>query len=134
MTSGQFALIAKTFFLCGCFLFAAGCERRVSFAADADQIEKAFSLTTQSPQAEAGAFKTAETPALAKTLVVALRSSDFATASQALHTLNYRGGGLSFDQFNSIRQAFGDVSGELAKRAAKGDEQAKELLNKMSPG
>lgn len=116
-----------------CLLAAVGCERKADLGADAKLLEKTFSLTAQSPAADAGSYKTAETPALAKTVATALKSGDLATASQALRTLNYRGGGLSFEQFNAIRQTFGDVSGTLAKRAAKGDEHAQHLLNKMSP-
>ena len=112
----------------------AGCERRVSFSGDADQLEKEFGLTSSSqPASDPSTYKTAETPVLVKTLAVALRSNDLDTAAVVLHTLNYRGHGLSFDQDSAIRRAFGDVSTELSERAAKGDQHAKDLANKMNP-
>jgi hypothetical protein len=115
-------------------LLLVGCSRSGSFSSDASQLEKAFTLTSSSPQAgDPSGYKDANTPALVQSLVVALRSGDMDTAAKALHVLNFRGSGLAYDQFNAIRFAFGDVSNELNQRAAKGDEHAKDLMNAMSP-
>jgi hypothetical protein len=118
-----------------CLLFSwVGCERKASFSGDAHKLETAFSLTSVSQGAgDLSAYKDAQTPALVKTLVDALHSNDMDTAAQVLHVLNFRGPGLSYDQFNAIRLAFGDVSTELALRAAHGDDHAKDLMQKMSP-
>jgi len=115
-------------------LLAAGCQKSGggSLSGDARALEHAFSLTAASlPAGDTAGFKEAATPALVKTLTVALRSDDMATAAKALHVLNYRGAGLSFDQFDTIRQAYGDVGRRLSQRASAGDQEAKELLNQM---
>jgi iron uptake system EfeUOB component EfeO/EfeM len=120
--------------LLGCLLWA-GCERKASFTGDASQLESVFQLTStsQGAGADPSTYKDAQTPALVKSLVDAIRSNDMDTAAPLLHVLNFRGPGLSYDQFNAIRLAFGDVSTELAHRAANGDEHAKDLMQKMSP-
>jgi hypothetical protein len=116
-----------------CSVMFAGCQKAINLSGDAKQLEKTFALTDSSPRVEGDSYKTADVPVLAKTLAVALRSNDLDTAASALHSLNLRSTGLSFDQYNAIRNAFGDVSAELTKRAAKGDDKAKNLLNRMSP-
>lgn len=115
-------------------LLSAGCGRSANFPGDAKDLEKAFSLTAASPQSgDASTYRTADTPTLAKTLAVALRSGDLDTAALVLHTLNTRGPGLSFDQYEAIRRVLADVGSELSEKAAKGDDHAKDLLKKMGP-
>lgn len=115
-------------------ILLAGCGRNAVFSGDAKDLEKAFALTAVSPQSsDASAYKTADTPVLAKTLAVALRSGDLDTAALVLHTLNTRGPGLSFDQYEAIRRVLADVGGDLSEKAAKGDDHAKDLLKKMGP-
>ncbi len=117
-----------------CCILLAGCGRHVSNAGDADRLEKVFGLTSSSPNAgDPSGFKNADTPALAKTVADALRSGDMNTVALALHTLNFRGSGLSFDQYDAIRTTYNDVSEELSQKAAKGDQQANDLLNKLRP-
>lgn len=129
----QFQLVGVMVVACFCFLFGSGCQKRVSLSGDAQRLEKAFALTEQSPPASSGDYKTAKTPELVKTAAVALRASDLPTAVKVLHILQYRGTGLTFDQFNTLSQTVADVSNELSRRAAGGDEDAKSLLSALSP-
>src|SRR5208282_550422 len=81
------------------FLLLIGCQQKLggNLSHDAKQLERAFALTSTSPQAgDPSTYKTADTAALVKTLTVALHSGDLDTAAKTLHTLNFRGAGLSF--------------------------------------
>lgn len=105
--------------LSGCLL--AGCGSGPALSRDAKQLEKVFALSSASPAAgDPSGFKTADSPALAKTVVEALRTGDLATASKALQVLNYRSG-FSSDQFLAVRQTGMDVGRALSRQAAKGN-------------
>jgi hypothetical protein len=127
---GRIGSVAAAIFCSG---LLAGCGG-TGFSDDAAQLEKAFALTASSPKAsDPATYKTADTAALVKTLAGALRVGDLDTAAKVLHTLNTRGSGLSFDQYQAIRQALADVGHDLAQKAAKGDSHAKHLMNEMGP-
>ena len=117
-----------------CCLLLAGCAKNAGWSADASRLEKAFGLTFASPPADDPAtYKTAAPAALAKTLANALAAGDLDTSAKVLHIFNIRNGGLSFDQYDSVRRVLADVGRELSQRAAHGDPHAKDLLKQMGP-